>query len=205
MRTRRHRFWRYETIAETVGWDVSYGVGQSVSAKIAVPSEHLSARVALVRFVVRVGQQVRLQVRTLIEGSAADRTLVRRFLHVQDLVDCQSPRLAESFAAFRTFERLLFTMNIPMVSEMVLPPEGLAADVAGVWPLVRVRPLVDEKVVALGELSVAEFADELFLGSGGTAGRPQQPPIQVGVHLGWSGREESGAAGERERGVAVSG
>ena len=47
---------------------------------------------------------------------------------------------------------------------MILPAERLAAYVAGVGPLVRMCPLVDEEVVALGEAPVAELADELLLG-----------------------------------------
>lgn len=54
-----------------------------------------------------------------------------------------------------------------MVSQVVLPSERLSADVARVRPLVSVRSLVYEQVVAFGELSVAKFAYELFLGSRG--------------------------------------
>ena len=55
-------------------------------------------------------------------------------------------------------------MNVAMVPQVVLPPEGLAADVAGVGPLVRVGPLVYQQVVGLGELSVTELANKLLLG-----------------------------------------
>lgn len=48
---------------------------------------------------------------------------------------------------------------------MVLPSEGFSTDVTGVGSLVRVRSLVDQQVVALGELPVAEFADEPLLRS----------------------------------------
>lgn len=56
---------------------------------------------------------------------------------------------------------------------MVLPPEGLVADIAGVGPLVRVRALVDQQVVGLGEMPAAELAHKLLLGLGGqpAAGR----------------------------------
>ena len=70
-----------------------------------------------------------------------------------------------------------------MIPEVVLPPEGLAADVARVGPLVRVRPLVYEQVVALGELAVAELADELLLGTRSSPRSPYEPPVQMGVHL----------------------
>ncbi len=50
-----------------------------------------------------------------------------------------------------------------MVPQVVLPPERLAANVARVRALVRVRPLVDEQVVALGKVPLAVLADELLL------------------------------------------
>ena len=58
-----------------------------------------------------------------------------------------------------------------MIPQMILPAKRFPADVAGVRPLVGVRSLVYQQVVAFGELSVAELADELFL-------RPlaRQPP-----------------------------
>ena len=62
---------------------------------------------------------------------------------------------------------------------MILPPESLAANVARVRPLVRVRSLVDQQIVRLGELPVAELADELFLRPGRSSRRSQQPPVQV--------------------------
>ena len=46
---------------------------------------------------------------------------------------------------------------------MVLSPEALAADVAGVGSLVRVGPLVNEQVVRLGEVSATEPTDVLLL------------------------------------------
>jgi hypothetical protein len=53
---------------------------------------------------------------------------------------------------------------------MILSTEGLSANVARVGPLVGVGPLVDEQIVGLGELAVAELADELLLGAGSAAG-----------------------------------
>ena len=41
------------------------------------------------------------------------------------------------------------------------------ADITGVGPLVGVRPLVDQEVVGLGELSLAVLADVLLLQSFG--------------------------------------
>lgn len=54
-----------------------------------------------------------------------------------------------------------------MVPEVVLSPEGLAADLTWVRPLVRVCPLVDQQVVGLAKVTAAIFADKLFLGSVG--------------------------------------
>ena len=69
-----------------------------------------------------------------------------------------------------------------MISKMILSAKGLAANVARVRPLVRVRSFVNEQIVALGELSVAKFADELLLRS--LAGNP---PLHEGRR--WRYRE----------------
>lgn len=53
-----------------------------------------------------------------------------------------------------------------MVPEVVLSSEGFVADVTGIWPLVSVRPLMDQKVVGFGKMATAELADKLFLGFG---------------------------------------
>ena len=52
-------------------------------------------------------------------------------------------------------------MVLPVVSEMVLSPEALVADVTRIRSLVRVSPLVDEEIVGLGEVSSAVTTDEL--------------------------------------------
>lgn len=77
-------------------------------------------------------------------------------------MDSQGSRLAESLAAFRAFEGFLLGVNIPVIPQVILSPERLAADITGIGPLVRVCPLVDEQIVRLGELSIAKLADELF-------------------------------------------
>lgn len=48
-----------------------------------------------------------------------------------------------------------------VVPEMVLPPEGLLADIALVGPLVSVRPFVDHQVVALRKVALAESEIEV--------------------------------------------
>lgn len=74
---------------------------------------------------------------------------------------------------------------------MVLSPEGLVADITGIWPLVRVRPLVDQEVVGFGKVAAAELADKLFLclgrqsASAGLWGR-EFVNIQEGYEACWS-------------------
>ena len=86
-----------------------------------------------------------------------------RLFHVEDLVDGERSRLAETLPALAALERLLLRVDVAMVAEVVLSPERLSAEVARVRPLVRVGPLVDEKVVRFGELPVAVLADETLL------------------------------------------
>lgn len=52
---------------------------------------------------------------------------------------------------------------------MILPSEGFTTYVARVRPLIGMRPLVDQQIVALRELPAAELTNELFLGSGRAA------------------------------------
>lgn len=54
----------------------------------------------------------------------------------------QRSALTESFAAFGALERLLLAVYISMISEVILPAESFAANVAGVRSLVRVRAFV---------------------------------------------------------------
>lgn len=54
----------------------------------------------------------------------------------------------------------------PVVSQVVLSPKGLLADVAGVRPLVRVRSLVDQQVVGLGKVSPAKLTNKFLFGFG---------------------------------------
>ena len=52
-----------------------------------------------------------------------------------------------------------------MIPQMILPAEGLPTYVARIRPLIGVRSLVDQQIVALRELPMTELADELFLWS----------------------------------------
>ena len=60
---------------------------------------------------------------------------------------------------------------------MILSTEGLSANVARVRPLVRVRAFVNEQIVGLCKLAVAELADELLLGTGCAAGSTEESRI----------------------------
>ena len=112
---------------------------------------------------VSVGQQMGLQVGALVEAALADGTPVRALLHVEDLVDGQGAGLAEALPAVVALEGLLLGVDVPVVPQVVLPSKGLATDTTGKGPLIGVSPLVDEQVVGLGELPVAELADEPLL------------------------------------------
>lgn len=94
-----------------------------------------------------MGQQMGLEVGPLVEASLTNGTSVGRLLHVQDSVDGQGPRLAEAFAAFIALERLLFRVDVSVVTEVVLPTEGLAADITVEGSLIGVGSFMDEEVV----------------------------------------------------------
>lgn len=53
-------------------------------------------------------------------------------------------------------------MSLPVVSQVVLPPEGLVTDVTSVRPFVCVRALVDQQVVGLSEVAATELAHKLL-------------------------------------------
>lgn len=50
-----------------------------------------------------------------------------------------------------------------MVAEMILATESFAANVATIRSLIGVRALVDQQIVAFGELTIAVLANELLL------------------------------------------
>ena len=84
---------------------------------------------------------------------------------LHDSVDVKAAGLAEPLAAAGAVEGPGLGVRVLVVPEMVLPPEGLAADITGKGSLVRVRALVDHEVVGLGELAMAKLADEPLLWS----------------------------------------
>lgn len=119
---------------------------------------------------------------------------MRRLSHVHNLVNCQSARLAEALATIRAFVRLVLRVDVLVVPQVVLAPEGLATDVTREGALVRVGSFVDEKVVALGELTVTIFADEPFLGARAATGARVEARVQGGE--GGGGGEVGGGGGE---------
>ena len=84
---------------------------------------------------------------------------------VLNLMYGQSPGLTETFVTNITLKWPVLEMYVLVVTEVVLPPEGLATDVAGEGPLVCVGSLVDQEVVALGELPLAVLADVALFGA----------------------------------------
>ena len=46
---------------------------------------------------------------------------------------------------------------------MVLSPKGLVADITAVWALICMGPLMNQKIVRLGEVSTTEPANEFLL------------------------------------------
>ena len=96
---------------------------------------------------------------------------------MKDLVHGKSPGLAESLATLGTLEGLLFGMDVAVITEMILPSEGLATNITIERALIRVSALVDEQVVRFGELSVAVLANKSLLWSGGSTRTSKQPGI----------------------------
>lgn len=90
---------------------------------------------------------VSFKIGALIETAIAHGTLMGRLLEMGDFVNGKSTRLTESLAAIVALERLLFGMNVTMISQVILSTEGLSADVATVWTLVGVRSLVNQEIV----------------------------------------------------------
>lgn len=107
-------------------------------------------------------------------------------MEMRGTMDLESPCLAESLAAHFTLEWLLLRVDESVISEVVLSPECLLTDFTRVRPLVRMSSFVNQQIVRLGEMSLAELADELLLGSIGSGvssfgSRQHEPWSIVGV------------------------
>lgn len=133
-----------------------------MSSEIAVSSKLLVAveMLARIRFFVAVRPQMSLEVAPLVEDLVADVAFVWGTLVVDHLVNGQRARLTEALAALAALKWLFVRVDEAMVAQMVLPPEGLVADVTLIGSLVGVRSLVDQEVVGFGELTLAESAYE---------------------------------------------
>lgn len=59
-------------------------------------------------------------------------------------MDGKCSRLTEALAAFVAFEWLFFAVDVSMISQMVLSPKGLSANIAGIRSLISMRPFVYE-------------------------------------------------------------
>lgn len=137
-----------------------------MTSKVTVASKFFTAVVAVIGFDVCVGKQVGFQVAPLVKGSAAGGALVWRLLKVQGLMDCEGSSLTESFTTLRTFKWFFFRMDIFVVTEMILSPEGLVTDVTAVWTLIGMGPFVDEEVIRFREVTTTETANKFFLSAG---------------------------------------
>ena len=62
-----------------------------------------------------------------------------------------------------TLERLIFTVDVSVIPQVVLSPERFATYITAVRPLISVGSLVNQKIVGLSELSITELTDELLL------------------------------------------
>ena len=81
------------------------------------------------------------------------------------LVGFEVARGGEGLGAEAALVWLVLAVNVFVVSQMVLSPESLAADITGEGPLISVGPLMDHDIVRLGEFSVTKLADESLLWS----------------------------------------
>ena len=81
------------------------------------------------------------------------------FAGMLSFVNSQSSVLTETLAANVALEGLVLAVDVLVVPEVVLSSEGFTTNVTGEGSLIGVGPLVDKKVVAFGELSVAVLAD----------------------------------------------
>lgn len=106
---------------------------------------------------------VRLKISSLVKCAIAYGALVRCFFEMRHFMDSERARLTKSLATIVALEWLLFGMNVAMITQMILSTKGLSTNVTRVGTLVSVRSLVNQQVVGFGKLTIAIFADKLFL------------------------------------------
>jgi hypothetical protein len=111
-------------------------------------------------------------------------------------VDVKASRLAEALSTVLAAEGSALGVGVLVVPQVVLPSKGLATHITWKGPLIGVSTLMDEQVVGLGELPVAELADKplLRLCNGSTLLLVLQHVLKNQV-----GREVGGGRGRRRR------
>lgn len=75
---------------------------------------------------------------------------------------------------------VLISVGLPVLFQVVLPLEGLAADLTRKCHVILVTALVDHQVVGLGEAALAVLADKFTLGSHFAAKLP--PVVTLYLH-----------------------
>lgn len=80
-------------------------------------------------------------------------------------VICKGSLLAKTFITNITLEWLLLVVRVLVVPEVILSSEGLVALITIEGSFVSVNTFVNDEVVTLTKLTIAELADESFLGT----------------------------------------
>ena len=132
---------------------------------MAVATKAIGDVTQLLRFKLGVGKNMRFHRRFLVKMFVANRAGQHYVGGIEDFVDVKASGLTEAFTTICALVWLILGVDVLVVPEMVLPSEGLATNITRVGTFISVRPLVDQQVVGLGELSVTELADEPLLGS----------------------------------------
>ena len=130
-------------------------MSQSMSSEITISSKNLITLCTGERFLFSMRQQMCFQIGPLIKCFPASWAAMRWFIQMQYLVYGQRPWLAKSFAAFFAFERLVFGMNVSMVSQMILPAKRFSANITIVGTFISVCAFMNQQIVWLGKLPVA--------------------------------------------------
>ena len=134
---------------------------------------------------------------------------MKSYLLVHGLVDHERARLAKAFVTHGTLERLIFRVHVAVVSQMILASKCFATNIARIRSLVRVRALVYEQIVGLGELALTVSANVLLALSfaarrlGGVAGGSGRGDFCPGGHLARLGLLDERFEGARQEGEAA--
>ena len=85
---------------------------------------------------------------------------------VRELLVVSDEKLFDRYHAERVSHQCVFIYDLLVVSKMVLSTKSFVTDITRKGSLISVRSFVDQQIVRLGELALAEFTDEFFLRSG---------------------------------------